>query len=81
MIIMMHEVLSDALSAFLLLAMLGGALWCLGNMTVVPIVKMIGLSMGLLVWYVCLSAATLSFASCALLFFRTGFHYLLQLVM
>lgn len=32
------------------IAMLGGALWCVGNMTVVPIVNMIGLGMGLLVW-------------------------------
>lgn len=32
--------------------MLGGFLWCLGNMTVVPIVSLIGMSMGLLVWYV-----------------------------
>lgn len=32
------------------LAVLGGALWCLGNATVVPIVGWIGLSMGMLVW-------------------------------
>jgi len=32
------------------IAMLGGMLWCLGNMTVVPIVNTIGLSMGLLIW-------------------------------
>ena len=32
------------------IAMVGGLLWCLGNMTVVPIVQWIGLSMGLLVW-------------------------------
>jgi len=32
------------------LAMLGGVLWCSGNITVVPVVKMIGLSLGLLVW-------------------------------
>jgi len=31
-------------------AMLGGFLWATGNMTVVPIVSMIGLSMGLLTW-------------------------------
>jgi glucose uptake protein GlcU len=31
-------------------AMLGGAIWCLGNVWVVPIVKTIGLSMGLLIW-------------------------------
>ena len=31
-------------------AMLGGALWATGNMTVVPIVKTIGLGLGLLVW-------------------------------
>lgn len=32
------------------LAVLGGALWCLGNSTVVPIIGWIGLSMGMLVW-------------------------------
>lgn len=32
------------------LAVLGGALWCLGNATVVPIIGWIGLSMGMLVW-------------------------------
>jgi len=32
------------------LAVLGGALWCIGNVTVVPIVGWIGLSMGMLVW-------------------------------
>jgi len=32
------------------LAMLGGFLWCTGNIMVVPIVKMIGLSLGLLIW-------------------------------
>jgi len=32
------------------LAMLGGFLWCSGNVMVVPIVKMIGLSLGLLLW-------------------------------
>lgn len=32
------------------LAVLGGALWCIGNATVVPIVGWIGLSMGMLVW-------------------------------
>jgi len=32
------------------LAMLGGFLWCTGNVMVVPIVKMIGLSLGLLLW-------------------------------
>ena len=31
-------------------AMLGGALWATGNITVVPIVKTIGLGIGLLVW-------------------------------
>lgn len=30
--------------------MLGGALWCLGNVTVVPIVNSIGLSLGILLW-------------------------------
>eukprot|EP00117_Sycon_ciliatum_P013028 scpid60302/ scgid6022/ Transmembrane protein 144 len=32
------------------LAMVGGLLWATGNITVVPIVKMIGLGMGLLIW-------------------------------
>lgn len=32
------------------IAMIGGVLWCCGNITVVPIVKMIGLGLGLLVW-------------------------------
>lgn len=34
-------------------AMLGGALWATGNVTVVPIVKMIGLGLGLLTWGLC----------------------------
>lgn len=67
-------------SAFLLLAMLGGALWCLGNMTVVPIVKMIGLSMGLLVWCVPFFPKPLSFASCALHLFLSGSFYLPTLI-
>jgi len=32
------------------LAMIGGALWCLGNVTVIPIVDSIGLGLGMLVW-------------------------------
>lgn len=32
------------------LAMIGGAVWATGNITVVPIVKTIGLGMGLLIW-------------------------------
>ncbi|XP_067106407.1 transmembrane protein 144a [Osmerus mordax] len=32
------------------LAMVGGAVWATGNITVVPIVKTIGLGMGLLIW-------------------------------
>jgi len=32
------------------IAMLGGVLWSCGNIMVVPIVKMIGLSLGMLVW-------------------------------
>eukprot|EP01137_Pigoraptor_chileana_P016558 Opistho-2@73499 len=32
------------------LAMFGGFLWCTGNITVVPVVKMIGLSLGMLIW-------------------------------
>jgi glucose uptake protein GlcU len=31
-------------------AMLGGLIWCIGNCCVVPIVSMIGLSLGLLIW-------------------------------
>ena len=31
-------------------AMLGGAIWCTGNIMSVPVIKMIGLSMGLLIW-------------------------------
>jgi len=31
-------------------AMLGGFFWCTGNVTVVPIIKMIGLSLGMLIW-------------------------------
>ncbi|KAL1024034.1 hypothetical protein UPYG_G00050540 [Umbra pygmaea] len=36
--------------AFWPLAMLGGAIWATGNITVVPIVKTIGLGLGLLIW-------------------------------
>jgi len=32
------------------IAMLGGFLWCTGNMLTVPIIKCIGLSLGMLVW-------------------------------
>ncbi|KAK3531923.1 hypothetical protein QTP86_000336 [Hemibagrus guttatus] len=32
------------------LAMLGGAIWATGNITVVPIIKTIGLGLGLLIW-------------------------------
>ena len=32
------------------LVMVGGALWCTGNMCVVPVIKAIGLAMGLLIW-------------------------------
>ncbi|XP_036372937.1 transmembrane protein 144a [Megalops cyprinoides] len=32
------------------LAMLGGAIWATGNITVVPILKTIGLSLGILIW-------------------------------
>jgi uncharacterized membrane protein len=31
-------------------AMLGGAIWCLGNSMAVPIIKTIGLAKGMLVW-------------------------------
>jgi hypothetical protein len=30
--------------------MVGGAIWCTGNMCVVPVIKTIGLAMGLLIW-------------------------------
>src|SRR5262249_16200407 len=36
--------------AFEPFAMLGGFLWCTGNIMVVPIVKLIGLSLGMLLW-------------------------------
>jgi len=37
-------------------AMLGGVIWCLGNATAVPIIKCIGMGMGLLLWgMICLS--------------------------
>jgi len=32
------------------LAMVGGALWCIGNVTVIPIVDSIGLGIGMLIW-------------------------------
>jgi glucose uptake protein GlcU len=32
------------------LAMLGGAMWCTGNMLCGPVINLIGLSMGLLIW-------------------------------
>eukprot|EP01098_Paradermamoeba_levis_P016008 TRINITY_DN8414_c0_g1_i1.p1 TRINITY_DN8414_c0_g1~~TRINITY_DN8414_c0_g1_i1.p1 ORF type:complete len:344 (+),score=96.17 TRINITY_DN8414_c0_g1_i1:351-1382(+) len=31
-------------------AMLGGAFWCTGNITVIPIVKTIGFSLGIMIW-------------------------------
>ena len=34
-------------------AMFGGALWATGNVLTVPIIKMVGMSMGLLVWGMC----------------------------
>ena len=42
--------LSDGCPRFEPLAMLGGAIWCVGNSFVVSIVKTIGLGMGLLIW-------------------------------
>lgn len=35
------------------LAMLGGFLWCTGNMLCGPVINLIGLSMGLLIWGSC----------------------------
>lgn len=35
---------------FFPLVMVGGAIWCTGNMCVVPVIKTIGLAMGLLIW-------------------------------
>jgi hypothetical protein len=32
------------------IAMIGGVLWCTGNLLTVPIIKMIGLGLGLLLW-------------------------------
>lgn len=32
------------------IAMIGGMLWCIGNVTVVPIIGLIGLGLGLLLW-------------------------------
>jgi uncharacterized membrane protein YdcZ (DUF606 family) len=32
------------------LAMMGGALWCTGNMMCGPIIQLIGIGMGLLIW-------------------------------
>ncbi|KAI6215292.1 hypothetical protein M3Y94_00368700 [Aphelenchoides besseyi] len=32
------------------LAMLGGFLWCIGNLTAIPIIKAIGLGLGILIW-------------------------------
>lgn len=32
------------------LAMVGGVLWALGNLTALPIINVIGLGMGILVW-------------------------------
>jgi len=32
------------------LAMIGGAFWCIGNVTVIPIVDSIGLGIGMLIW-------------------------------
>ena len=32
------------------LAMVGGLMWTVGNLTAVPIINMIGLGMGILVW-------------------------------
>uniref|UniRef100_A0A915CV77 Transmembrane protein 144 n=1 Tax=Ditylenchus dipsaci TaxID=166011 RepID=A0A915CV77_9BILA len=32
------------------LAMLGGFLWCIGNLTALPIIKILGLGMGILIW-------------------------------
>lgn len=39
-------------SAFYPFAMVGGALWCLGNATAVPIIHAVGLGLGLLMWTV-----------------------------
>ena len=32
------------------IAMIGGVLWCTGNLLTVPIIKLIGLGLGLLIW-------------------------------
>uniref|UniRef100_A0A915BFZ6 Transmembrane protein 144 n=1 Tax=Parascaris univalens TaxID=6257 RepID=A0A915BFZ6_PARUN len=40
----------EGLSQFYPLAMLGGMLWCLGNATAVPIIRRLGMAMGILIW-------------------------------
>ncbi|KAL6073526.1 Transmembrane protein 144a [Balamuthia mandrillaris] len=37
-------------SEFNAIGLIGGVMWCIGNLTVVPIVKTIGLGLGLLIW-------------------------------
>jgi glucose uptake protein GlcU len=44
------ECISGTPRIFEPLGMLGGMLWCIGNVTVIPIVNTIGLGMGLLIW-------------------------------
>ena len=49
--VQMQQTFSDGGSPeFKPIALLGGALWCTGNIFSVPVVKMIGLSLGLLLW-------------------------------
>ncbi len=38
------------LSSFEPLAVLGGLLWCTGNMMCVPIIQLVGIGLGMLVW-------------------------------
>ncbi|VDM45387.1 unnamed protein product [Toxocara canis] len=40
----------EGLPQFYPLAMLGGVLWCLGNATAVPIIRRLGMAMGILIW-------------------------------
>jgi len=47
---MIIQVINGAPYVFEPLAMVGGALWCLGNATVIPVVDRIGLGLGILIW-------------------------------
>uniref|UniRef100_A0A0N5AIC3 Transmembrane protein 144 n=1 Tax=Syphacia muris TaxID=451379 RepID=A0A0N5AIC3_9BILA len=40
----------EGIPQFYPLAMVGGMLWCLGNATAVPIIRRLGMAMGMLIW-------------------------------